>query len=53
MKRYTKVFTVRVANDDRLEVFQDGRILYKLSAKTWRQQLWEWRSAGWEIIWSA
>lgn len=53
MARYDKKFTVRVTEDKRLEVFQDGKILYKLAADTWREKLMEWRSTGWEIIWSA
>jgi hypothetical protein len=52
MARYNKTFTVRAANDERLEVYQDGKLLYKLAADTWRKQLWAWRGDGWEIIWS-
>ncbi len=51
MARYDKTFTVRLAFDGRLEVFQDGRILYKISSKTWAKQIQEWNRAGWEIIW--
>jgi hypothetical protein len=52
MARYEKRFTVRAANDGRLEVYQDSKLLYKLAADTWRKQLWDWRGDGWEIIWS-
>jgi hypothetical protein len=52
MARYDKTFTVRAADSDRLEVYQDGRILYILTADTWRQKLWEWRNTGWKIVWS-
>ena len=53
MSRYDKTFTVRPTDDNRLEVFQGGKILYRLAADTWRQQLQEWRNTGWDIIWSA
>jgi hypothetical protein len=52
MARYNKTFTVRAANDGRLEVYQDAQILYKLAADTWRQQLLDWQRTGWQIIWS-
>jgi ribosomal protein L24E len=46
------VFTVSADLDGRLVVHQDNRIMYKLSAKTWRQQLMQFRQDGWEIIWA-
>ena len=52
MARYDKTFTVRAAEDSRLEVFQNGRILYILAADTWRQKLLEWQRNGWTIVWS-
>ena len=51
MARYNKTFTVRATEDSRLEVFQDGRILYRLGGD-WRQRLLEWQRNGWTIVWS-
>jgi hypothetical protein len=50
--RYNKTFVVYANLDDQLIVQQDGRIMYKLSTKTWRQQLMQFRKDGWEIIWA-
>jgi hypothetical protein len=51
MARYTKVFTVRAA-DEKIEVFHEDKLMYRLGGD-WRQRLLEWQNQGWDILWTA